>query len=72
MRGGRGVHTGGGEKSVFVKLTHPMSTSTVRGSTCTEFYRSIRCIRGVIVKTSISRYFIYWVITQVGKVGGTT
>ena len=34
----------------------------------TEFYRSNRCIRGVIVENSIGRNFVDWVITQVGSV----
>ena len=51
--GGRDTCRRRGEKSVVVKLAHLISTA-LTGSPCTElFYRSIRCIRGVIVKYSI-------------------
>ena len=53
MKGGkwRVVHIGGGGgKHVFMAVTSSMS-STLRGSTCTEFHRLTRCIRGVMVTT---------------------
>ena len=39
-----------GRKNVLVTWTFNMS-STLRGSTCTEFHRLTRCIRGVMVNT---------------------
>ena len=60
---------GGGEGgNVYVTLTSNMS-STLRGSTCTEFHRLTRCIRGVMVATRLRLKKLSWILSQVSKEG---
>ena len=54
------------EENVFVTVTSNMS-STLRGSTCTEFHRLTRCIRGVMVNTRSGVNRLLWVISLVKK-----
>ena len=54
------------EENVFVTVTSNMS-STLRGSTCTEFHRLTRCIRGVMVNTRSGVNKLFGVISLVNK-----
>ena len=56
---------------MLVTVTSNMS-STLRGSTCTEFHRLTRCIRGVMVNTTLGVNKLLWVISLVNKEGMST
>ena len=55
-----------GSKNVVLTLSSNKS-GTLRGSTCTEFHRLTRCIRGVMVNTRSGVNKLFGVISLVNK-----